>query len=254
MRKVRVYINDDLSAQAPPQGIQLSPSDAHHLWEVLRLECGAKVSIFDRTGREYQGELLAEKGAVRVVKELTRPKSKFDVWVTVFQAPPRAGRLDDVIRPLSELGTFELRPLITERSIDRSVKSASDNARWAKRLERWQRIALESAKQCGRPQPLRVAEPISFDAALDMSRSFDGRFLLDPFAEAPPDWTSLRRPDGSCHLALFIGPEGGFSLDENERALAAGLKPLRISPHVLRCETAGLSAMAIVQFMVNLAA
>lgn len=246
MRQVRVYVAEDWSARSFPFEHTLEESDVHHLTTVLRLGDGSEITAFDRGGRPHRAFLVhsGRKIAVREYLVAHAADQSSGPKITIFQAPPRAGRLDDVIKPLSELGVYELVPIFTERGIDRAKKSAE---KWPQRLSRWRRLAKESAKQCARPVPLEIHEPLAFDQALIKAASFSQAFVLDPLQHESIDWKSLRRIDQ--RLAFFVGPEGGFTLQEQDQAFKAGLKALKISPHILRCETAAIAAMAICQFM-----
>jgi 16S rRNA (uracil1498-N3)-methyltransferase len=147
-----------------------------------------------------------------------------------------------VVQKATELGASRIVPLATERSI---VKL--EEGRGRERAERWRRIAQEAARQCGRADVPQVDEPKDWAGLFGLLRAEPERrgLLLDP--AAPVRLSDAAR--GVSRVLIAIGPEGGFSLDEREAAARAGLLPATLGKLVLRTETAGLAALAILQHL-----
>jgi 16S rRNA (uracil1498-N3)-methyltransferase len=218
------------------QLIQLTPEQARHL-AVLRLAPGAEVELFDGTGRRFRSQLA--EGGLRVLEELPRePARRADV--VLVQALAKGEKMELVVQKATELGASRIVPLAAERAVVRL-----EGERGASRAARWRKVAEEAARQCGRSDVPRVDEPAGWDAVFSLLREEPDRrgVLLDP-AE-----TSLRlgaAVRGAARVLLAVGPEGGFSTLERDRALEGGLLPAGLGSLVLRTETAGLAALSIV--------
>jgi len=260
MGPVRLYLDEDLSQHKLPCERELDPQDRHHFMEVLRLKTNTPIAVLDKIGEAFDALLIVKKGNLPSVKIIGK-NSKNPVLVsylkcTVFQAPPRAGHMDDLLRPLSELGAYRIHPVQTERGVLRLKKEA-----WNKRLERWRRIAKESAKQCGRKKPMQIGSFLSFQEAIAMANQYSLAFLLTPeeenFIRSDELIQKIQNQiadkpgkSSSIEVALFVGPEGGFSEQERTKAKDHQWIPLCLNPHILRCETAAPAAMAILQYVV----
>jgi 16S rRNA (uracil1498-N3)-methyltransferase len=154
----------------------------------------------------------------------------------VAVSKPRA--MDWLLEKCVELGVAEILPFVSARSIVR-LEGKKD----AKR-DKWERIAVSAAKQCGRNRLPIIHPPLSFDEALSETKNHSARFLLDPTSVV--GWKEASsRLSGTETFSGWIGPEGGFASAEREQALAAGLQPIRISEHVLRVETAAVAFAAL---------
>ena len=223
----------------------LTGSDAHHLADVMRARIGEEVVLCGPDGLEYLGTVTAiEPGRVEFsVTDGTTSKAEPDCAVTLFAGYPKAGKLEEVIRHSVELGVTEVVPFFSRYCVATPKKEDVKN-------ERYNRIALEAAKQCGRGVLPNVALPLPNFGAV--CRSFDqydlvlfcyecgGAPLRQLLAEAKPaDGQKLR-------LAIVTGAEGGFAAEEAEMAAKAGAKTVGLGPRILRCETAPLAVLSAV--------
>ena len=223
----------------------LTGSDAHHLADVMRARIGEEVVLCGPDGLEYLGTVTAiEPGRVEFsVTDGTTSKAEPDCAVTLFAGYPKAGKLEEVIRHSVELGVTEVVPFFSRYCVATPKKEDVKN-------ERYNRIALEAAKQCGRGVLPDVALPLPNFGAV--CRSFDqydlvlfcyecgGAPLRQLLAEAKPaDGQKLR-------LAIVTGAEGGFAAEEAEMAAKAGAKTVGLGPRILRCETAPLAVLSAV--------
>ena len=215
--------------------VQPTAEQAKHL-SVLRLLPGAFVELFDGEGRRFRAELATD--GLRVLEELPFSEPR-RVDVVLAQALAKGEKMELVIQKATELGVSRIVPLATGHAV---VKL--DGERGASRAERWRKVAQEAARQCGRADVPRIDEPASWDELFALLRSEPERrgILLDPAAKDLRLSAAVR---GHAQLLLAVGPEGGFSTVELERALREGLLAASLGSLVLRTETAGLAALSV---------
>ncbi|MBA1273660.1 16S rRNA (uracil(1498)-N(3))-methyltransferase [Stutzerimonas azotifigens] len=216
---------------------ELPEAQAHYIGRVLRLSAGHAVQLFDGSGIEYVGQ-LTEVGKKRVSVELTESQPgllESPLRVHLGQGLSRGERMDWAIQKATELGVSEITPLLSERC---EVRLNDDRA--DKRLQHWRQIAISACEQCGRSVLPQIQAPVSLEDWLQRTEA-DLKLLLHPVAEP---LGSHARPST---LALLIGPEGGITDGEIERARACGFQPARLGPRVLRTETAPVVALSVAQ-------
>ena len=225
-----VFVVPGLSA-VPDGGVcGLPPDEAAHARRVLRLRAGDAVGLIDGNGLAAEAAVLAASPAgvsVRVGNrsrpEPPRPRLR------ALAAPPKGARAESMVDGLAQLGVVSWTPLLTERGNPNGS---------ANRRRRWERAALEAAKQCGRATLLRI-EPAATLAEL-LNRPSPGlRVLADP--GGGPAVVPVEVED----VELLVGPEGGFTDAERDAALASGAVAWRLGPHILRIELAALAAAAL---------
>jgi 16S rRNA (uracil1498-N3)-methyltransferase len=222
--------------------ITLGPELAHRLGRVLRLRRGDRVILTEGGRREYEVQITAVSANAltgTVVGERAAPEEPA-VHLTLYQSLIRANRFDLVLEKGVEVGVSRFVPITSARSV---VQDSGEPS--TARTERWQRILVEAAEQCGRGRLPTVASPQTLEDAL---RGAAGARLI-PWEEERvtglvPHLRSLReRPR---YVSLFIGPEGGFETAEVELAREHGCTAVTLGPRVMRSETAGIVASAIV--------
>ncbi|HEY6910010.1 MAG TPA: 16S rRNA (uracil(1498)-N(3))-methyltransferase [Myxococcales bacterium] len=225
-------------AQLGGAEVELTPGQARYLQTVLRLKDGAEIEVFDGEGGRYRARLSAP-GTLRVEERMAQEARALDV--VLAQALAKGEKLDLVVQKATELGATRLLPLASERAVVRL-----DEARGQSRAERWRRIAEEAARQCGRADVPRIDPPCGWEDVFSLLRDDPERraLLLDP---EEPDLRLGAAARGAPKLLLLVGPEGGFSPEERDRARAEGILPVALGRLVLRSETAGLAALAVVQ-------
>ncbi|MCS7034195.1 MAG: 16S rRNA (uracil(1498)-N(3))-methyltransferase [Phycisphaerae bacterium] len=223
--------------------VELTEPEAHHARHVLRLKPGDAVELFDESGQTGEGVIVSvERRSVQVKLTTIRPAG----WIApidVFAALPKGERSDWMIEKLSEIGVRTFTPLLTRRGILERLRAG--------RMERWQRIAIESAKQSRRAGVMRIGKETTLEEALAACESQQA-FMLTPGDDPAPLLSVLPVP--GRETSLFIGPEGGWTDDESERMRSAGLTPARLTATILRVETAAVVAAALVacQLVVHL--
>ena len=230
----RLYVPPGQLAGAPR--VKLTADQSRHLLTVLRLAPGAEIEVFDGAGGRFQAVLAGQE--LEIGARLAADGRKTDV--VLVQALAKGEKMDLIVQKATELGVTRIVPLTADRAV---VRLDADRGR--SRAERWRRIAQEAARQCGRGDVPRVDEPLDWDSVFSLLRAEPDRraLLLDPGEGA------LRLGDaarGLSRLLLAVGPEGGFSPEERRRALENGFVSAAMGPLVLRTETAGLAALAVV--------
>ncbi|HWE24032.1 MAG TPA: 16S rRNA (uracil(1498)-N(3))-methyltransferase [Myxococcales bacterium] len=226
----------------PPERIgetvRLSPEQSRHLETVLRLQPGAEVEVFDGGGARWSAR-IESVGVLRLGPRMEAHRGATDVWLA--QGLAKGEKLDLVVQKATELGATRILPLATDRSVVRL-----DTQRAERRAQRFRRIAQEAARQSGRSDVPRVDAPRTVpDLAALLEAEPDRRGVLLHPEEREVRLSQAVR--GSAKLLLAIGPEGGFTDDERAAAVAAGFVPATLGRLVLRTETAGLAALAVVQ-------
>lgn len=210
----------------------------HHLAKVLRLAAGDEVRVFDGQGRAFRGVIDAiarDRAEVRLLEE--EKSSEPTLRVTLLAGLLHGERMDWTIEKATEIGVARIVPVLGERAVAKPRKGG-----WG-RPDRWRRIALAASKQSGRSVLPEIAEPAGFAEALALSASSGAeRIIFHPGAEGLPP-----RPDpGLRESHVLVGPEGGWSAAEVDRAIEAGFVPAGLGNLTLRAETAALAALALV--------
>jgi len=219
--------------------------EAHHLRQVLRVQPGTRVGLFDGRGHEWIGTVDDVTKQVVQVIGLTPavPVAESRVSVTLAVGVLKGDQMDTVVRDATMLGVTSIVPV---RTAHVSVPARAWQSGAAQ--QRWQRVAVASAGQCRRAVVPTVRPVADFDACL--SEAVALRLIcLEPTVHSavgnvlPEDWRTGEPP---ASVQVLVGPEGGWSMAEVEQALAAGAKAVSLGPRTLRAETAPLVALTLV--------
>lgn len=223
--------------------------DIKHIIKVLRLHEGDIIDISDNQMWEYSCEITSI-ASIKVEAEIIR-KQKFtrepELSITLFQGIPKSGKMETIIQKCTELGVKEIVPVWNERTV------VTDKGNFQKKIERWQKIAEEASKQCKRGIIPQITQDIKSKELVSMLTDYD--FIVFPY-ENEQDFSikallsSIESKPRS--VALIIGPEGGFSEDEAKAITAAGGRSVTLGKTILRTETAGLAAMAMIMYELEL--
>ena len=214
---------------------------SRHLSRALRLRPGDTIIASDGSGHDYTVRLdaVGQRVTGTVIGE-AGGAAESPLAITLVQALPKADKMDAIVRAATELGVSAVQPALTARTVVRLSASAA-----LERAARWQRVAREAAKQCGRRIVPVVAAPAPLAACLDAARASDLALCLWE-GDAPPLATALPEHPPR-RAALLIGPEGGLDADEVETARRAGWQVVSLGTRVLRTETAGPAVIAVLQ-------
>jgi len=233
----RVHAEQPLAA-----GLELALPDAaaYHVARVLRLRPGAPLVLFDGSGADFRAEIVAVEGdRVRVrVGERTAGLRESPLAITLVQAVSRSERMDWTLQKATELGVRRIQPVLSARSVVRL-----DERQAAKKLRHWQAIVAGACEQCGRSVLPDVRAPLELSRYFAESPREGQRLVLSP--NGPASLAGLAST--AARVELLIGPEGGLDDAELDASARAGFAPVRLGPRVLRTETAGIVALAVLQ-------
>ena len=234
---VRLDLREDTSDR---QTVELSHDALGHL-RAVRLERGERVVFVDEEGASFETTFLALEGDAVSVCDVHRADLELPYDVTLFQGVSKGDRMDLVMRAGCELGLSGIVPIRTARCVVRL-----DERKAAARAQRWRKIARPAAEQSGRQTVPDIPCPLSFPEALERARGLD--VVLCPYEDATSGSVASARAgvDPSARVGLFVGPEGGFALDEVEALSGLGARIVTLGPTILRTETAGVVASALV--------
>lgn len=246
MTEPRVFVDQTLSVG---DTVTLSSAVYQHLVVVLRRIRGDTVTLFNGRGGEYQGVIEAVAGKMLSVRLTVRrernPESPLQI--TLGQAVSKGDRMDFAIQKAVELGVGEIQPLISDHVV---VKLSEE--RWQRKQEHWQAVAVSAAEQSGRTRVPKVLPVVDLRDFITGGNGAAGsghtgivalKLMLAPGATTAPG--ALRF--GGQPIHLLVGPEGGFSDLELRLADLAGYSALKLGPRILRTETAGMVALAVLQ-------
>ena len=240
------YFYIDPSAAARP-AVSIEGSDAHHIKNVLRLKPGDHLKLFDGAGYQYEAvisSLDADSVGVQIQQKMKAPAGS-GARLLVAQAFLKEKKMDDLVRKLTELGIAGWVPFFSQRSIARP-----DKKRLAGRIQRWERIATEALKQCRRQHMLEISEALTFDGVLKLGRDCDLRIVFWENENSSLNQCLGSRTDNSVNsVMVMLGPEGGFTEKEIEKARQAGFVTAGLGPRILRAETATLAAGTLLQYL-----
>jgi 16S rRNA (uracil1498-N3)-methyltransferase len=224
--------------------VVLGDEEARHLTRVLRLDVGAVVAVFDGRGREFHA-VVAAIGKHQVELEVGEPKApapEARIAIELLQAVLKGDKMDDVVRDAVMIGVAAIQPVVTARA---EVSLAT--LQRARRRERWERIAIAAAKQCGRAVVPTVREPVDvallIGAAADVTVPEPRVMLVEPGASAGATPLSGLDPAAPSQASLLIGPEGGWTSDE-VAAAAASWRLVTMGGRTLRADAMATIAVA----------
>ena len=207
---------------------RFSRAQLHQIRHVLRLSDGDRLAVFDGCGGEWLAELQGDRAQlVRTIDQSVEPRTR----LTLYQALIRPANFELILQKATELGVARFVPFTSERTVVSGERPA-----------RWRTILTEAAEQSGRRIVPEVASLLTFDEAIADATKQGVPFM--PWERADrPRLASVHRP--SAELALIVGPEGGFSEAEVDRARARGVVTVTLGRRILRAETAAIVAAGL---------
>lgn len=227
--------------------IIITGKDVNHIKNVLRMKVEEEISISNgMDGKEYRCGIKEFNGEeivceVRFIKE---DGVELPSKIYLFQGLPKADKMEWIIQKAVELGVYEVIPVAVNRSV---VKL--DERKAQSKILRWKKVAEAAAKQSKRGIIPGVRNVMSFREAIDYSRCADIKIIPYELAEGMEKtrevFDSLRP---GKNVAVFIGPEGGFSTEEIEDAIKVGIVPVTLGRRILRTETAGMTVLSIIMY------
>ncbi|MEI3648939.1 16S rRNA (uracil(1498)-N(3))-methyltransferase [Anabaena sp. AL09] len=219
-----------------PQQVQanqllLTPQQQHYLLRVLRLRDGDKFIVMDGMGKWWLARLQGEQGEVL---ELLEVKTELPVAITLMMALPKGNGFDEIVRCCTELGVTCIAPVLS----DRTLLNPSHQ-----KLERWQRIASEAAEQSERAVVPTILQPVAFNTAIKETTATH-RYICEARGDYPHLQQVINKTANGIIIA--IGPEGGWTNQELEIAIASGFQPISLGRRILRAVTAPIVAISLI--------
>jgi 16S rRNA (uracil1498-N3)-methyltransferase len=228
--------------------VTITGQDAKHLGKVLRLNSGDEIQVFDGSGVEYLVKLTTVNAsqASGIILSAQQGATESPLRVNLVQALPKQGKMELIIQKCTELGVGDIYPVATERTV---VKL--EGGKGGEKAERWQKVAVEAVKQCGRSFVPKVYMPQSLASFLKsllpqnnlaLIMLWEGEKALG-LKQVLSRWEDKRnKPE----IFLLIGPEGGFTEAEVDKVQAWGGQAVTLGPRILRTETAGIAALSAI--------
>ena len=239
----RFYCKEQITLNQP---FELPDNVRHHAVRVLRLKQGDSLILFNGQGGEFFSEIIAINKNTSAIKILQHNQQECESPLTIelSQAICSNEKMDWVIQKAVEMGVSRIQPVTTTRSV---IKLSSERA--AKRLQHWQQITIAACEQCGRNHVPDVLPPLPLPHWLGEIKnrevSTHTNLLLLPTAEKK--LSELVPKSNNSSYTLLIGPEGGFTPEEERAALLTHFEPILVGKRILRTETAALATIAAMQ-------
>ena len=248
MRTTRLYIANDCKSQdltsAPP--ITLDADSSKYLSRVMRYKAGDTIELFNGDGNNYKARIIdiASKAVQVQIESVGKNNSESPVSLTLVQSLAKGTKLELIIQKATELGVTRITPVITEHSVLRINPEKSD-----RKLSHWTKIARSACAQCNR-SVVPVIDPVTDITRWFADHTQEQSVLIHPAANNTFG-NLFNDPGPNLSLNILVGPEGGFSSKELETAKNADVAIVSCGPRVLRTETAGLTAIAIIQSQIG---
>lgn len=237
------------SDQVSENSVSIIGDDVNHMKNVLRMRTGEAFTAADENGIFYHCEVdtLEKQEVTAKILWKEQGASELSSKIYLFQGLPKSDKMELIIQKAVELGVYAVVPVATKRAV---VKL--DAKKEASKRKRWQSIAEGAAKQSGRMLVPQIMEVKNFSEALQMAKELDINVI--PY-ECARGMDATREIFGSIRpgmsIGIFIGPEGGFEESEVEQAKALEVKPVTLGRRILRTETAGLTTLSILMYLLE---
>ncbi|MDZ4731844.1 MAG: 16S rRNA (uracil(1498)-N(3))-methyltransferase [Xanthomonadales bacterium] len=237
MRIHRIYTFEQL---APDQMVVLDAASSHYLARVLRVVVDQPLVLFNGDGHDYATtvEKVSKSGVVARISSRLPAKADSPLRTTLVQSLARGERTDYALQKATELGLTVFQPVESART---EVRLKPEKL--GTRMTHWHKVMISACEQCGRARLPELRPPMEL-AEWAAAESGDMRLVLDPAADLP-----LAQLELSSAVQILVGPEGGFEDQELELLQRCGIRSVSLGPRILRTETAGPTALAIMQAM-----
>jgi len=241
MRSIRIYSLQTLAAETTAE---LTGTAARHVAQVLRMNSGDPLVLFDGSGAEFTG-IIHAAAKDRVVVKLGKARSparESALKISLWHGLCRSSRMDSVVQKATELGVTEIQPVLTEHGIVRL-----DSRRASKKTDHWRNVAISACEQSGRVLIPKINAPRPLNDLLPGAANDGGHTAIMCDPEGTSGISQCIKPGRA--IILLTGPEGGFSPGEKAAAVAAGFALVSLGPRILRTETAPVAALSILQHL-----
>ena len=222
----------------------LRGKEAHHVIHVMRMRAGQTLDLFDGEGHQYEGRIqTVEKGEVSLSLSPFQDLSQPAVAITVACALPKQGRIEAIIEKLTEVGVEAIIPVTTERTVSKIARGAEE-----KKRDRWERIAISAAKQCGAPRLPKISNPLPLSEVLPRAKEYALAVVFAPGHRSVREFLDRKKAD---RVIALIGPEGGWSEEELSEARRCGWELLSLGKQILKVETATVAAAVTLHYALD---
>jgi len=223
--------------------IQLNGKNYHYIKNVLRMNSGDKLILFNGTGYEYEGciSLISNEHIEITINNKFFNNNESKLELTLCLSILKDKKMDIIIRQSTELGVKNIIPFHSERSVPKPSKNQIQ-----KKIERWKSITIEAAKQCRRSIIPNIYDYLSFTDLVNLDKQFDLKII---FWENAVESITKNNLKNIKNIIVFIGPEGGFSEKEINIAKKNNFFISKIGPRILKSETAAISACSLIQYI-----
>jgi 16S rRNA (uracil1498-N3)-methyltransferase len=224
--------------------LSVEGDEVKHIRKVLRLKAGDEIIVFDGLGKEYEGTIFGEGPSSVLIKiqNIFSTAAESPIEITLAQSLLKGEKMDYLIQKATELGVKEIVPFFSYRSVPLLEKSKR-----LKRHHRWERIAVEASKQCGRGVVPKI-EPLQHYSEMLRAASRNALCLILCEREGTKLKEVLGRSKEKTKIFFIIGPEGGFGEEEVEEAKREEFIPVTLGRRILRAETTSLCLLSILQY------
>ncbi|MCI6887822.1 MAG: 16S rRNA (uracil(1498)-N(3))-methyltransferase [Lachnospiraceae bacterium] len=227
----------------------ITGQDVNHIRNVLRMKQGEQIGVRDGISRNYICELETmepDQIRARILSE-EADSSELPAKLYLFQGLPKSDKMELIIQKAVELGAYQIIPVATRRAVVKLDKKKEES-----RVKRWNAIAESAAKQSGRMMIPEVTGVMSLKEAFHYASGFDRNLIPYELAEGMEETRRvLAQIRPGMQVGIFIGPEGGFDVEEVEQAVAEGIHPITLGRRILRTETAGMTMLSILMFQLE---
>jgi 16S rRNA (uracil1498-N3)-methyltransferase len=211
--------------------VLLATSEAKHLFKTLRAAKGDTIALLDGQGGSAEAEIIeGKKIIIKSVEDHAEPQVKIHLFVAV----PKRTKMDQLLRQCTEAGVWAVHPIITKFSVAVPDKIS----------ERWNTLLQEACKQAGNMFVPKLYPPCSLSEALNEIKYAKMSAFYGSVSQNEEEKACSSNPE----IAWLVGPEGGFSDDEEQQMLSSGVVPLNIGPYIMRVETAAVCGVSLLNF------
>jgi 16S rRNA (uracil1498-N3)-methyltransferase len=223
---MHTFFCDNIGEPGTP--VQLEKQEEKHLFKTLRASAGEQIQLFDGQGKTAYAEITLNRN---IIIQTVEKHSEPDVKIHLFVAPPRKQKMDQLLKQTAETGVWAIHPILTERAVSTPDKVS----------DRWLVLLREGCKQSGNPFLPQLSAPQSLPEALTFLKDQN----ISAYFGAVPGQESQFTNIPTGELAWLVGPEGGFSPNEEELLRTAGVSGLNLGPYIMRVETAAICGIAV---------
>lgn len=226
--------------------VKITGEDARHIARALRMAVGDELTVCDMHGMAHECVLvkIRDEECLLEIRSTVCKNTESPVYISLYMGYPKGDKLEFIVQKAVELGALTVNPFESSRCIK---KAKSDKIE--KQTERLSKIANEASKQSGRSALTEIKNPVSFKDALSLAKKNGENILFCYEGDGTKSLKStLSELNPGAKIAVFVGPEGGFSLDEVALAASYGATAVNLGPRILRCETAPIYALSAISY------